>query len=284
MINAKIDIDKRVVTLITSDLKKFVDQTLTLNLKKNSDRTSNNQGTMPETVLSLYVFDTTLTPVDDNLVPTMSPIKIVHKIPMSVSTTRILPIGGSLTRGKNQYPGGYRRNLYKKLITDGYNVDFLGTKTFNRASNIDPHHEGNEYKLINFFNRFAEFWLDKIEDPDVIMLDIGTYDFDVNNDVENFVNRYDSLIKKLSSLRPYAHIIATNLLVCNEPENSSIQTHFNPASGIRVSYLDIRSYIEVTQLDTGYFLIKMDMMQWQMHGSMVLRLSWVLMEIIMHRK
>jgi len=156
-----------------------------------------------------------------------------------------------LTRGQNQYPGGYRKNLYEKLIADGYNVDFLGTKTFNCASNIDPHYEGNEYKLINFFNRFAEFWLDKIEDPDVILLHIGTYDFNVNNDVENVVNRYDSLIKKWSSLRPYAHIIATNLLVRNEPENSSIQTHFNPfvedivnanaASGIRVSYLDIRS-------------------------------------------
>merc|ERR1711981_534394 len=108
---------------------------------------------MSETMLSLYFLGSTVTQVNENKVPTMSPKEIVNEIPLSISTTRILPLGGSLTRGQNQYPGGYRKNLYEKLIADGYNVDFLGTKTFNRASNIDPHYEGNEYKLINFFNR-----------------------------------------------------------------------------------------------------------------------------------
>jgi len=43
-----------------------------------------------------------------------------------------------------------------------------------------------------------EEWLDRIEDPDIILLHIGTNDFGQNYQIENVINRYDALISEIT--------------------------------------------------------------------------------------
>ena len=107
-------------------------------------------------------------------------------------------------------------------------MDFVGSKTTNGSPGMDRNHEGNGGATIQFLTKFADFWLNKIEYPDIILLHVGTNDFGKSVDVENVIERYDVLIKTIASLRPYSHIIATTLLPRIGPENSEIEQFFNP--------------------------------------------------------
>ena len=82
------------------------------------------------------------------------------------------------------------------------------------------------------------------------------------------IDRLDNLMSKLCTLVPYGHQIVTNLLERSGP-NDEIQSDFNPfvqdkvngqvASGCRVTYLDMRSYVPLSDMpdllhpnDIGY--------------------------------
>jgi len=181
---------------------------------------------------------------------------------LPTSKVKIMPFGGSLTVGQSNYPGGYRKNLFSNLKADGYNVEFVGTKRSNFITGIDALHSGIPDKYVNFYTNFAEKLLDNIY-PDIILLHVGTYDFEMGYNMETCYLRYDLLIKELARIRPFSQIIATNLLLRNDPENTAIQTYFNPKienivdtnaeEGIRVSYLDIRSYVQQDQLNDGVY-------------------------------
>ena len=102
-------------------------------------------------------------------------------LPNSSITTRILPLGDSITSGEGA-PGGYRGHLFTNLTSLGYNVDFLGNENNNPASssvaNFDTSHEGHSGWRIDEIDRNIERWLDLIGlAPDVILVHIGTNDF-----------------------------------------------------------------------------------------------------------
>merc|ERR1712048_301650 len=148
--------------------------------------------------------------------------------------------------------------------------DFVGSKVTNRFPGIDPHHEGTADKYITFFTRFAEFWLNKIETPDIILLHVGVFDFIRGIDIVNAPSRYSELIQEIARLRPTSRIIATNLISKKGTKlYNDIQAYFNPfikkivnenaSNGILVNYLDIASYIDDVDVDdkslltqTGY--------------------------------
>lgn len=62
---------------------------------------------------------------------------------LASASIRILPLGGSLTSG-NGLPSGYRKSLWTRLNSNGYDVDFLGEAGTNINDNlIDNDHEGH---------------------------------------------------------------------------------------------------------------------------------------------
>ena len=168
---------------------------------------------------------------------------------------RIMPLGDSITYGA---AGRYRNKLYQTLTAAGYNVDFIGTQTGGGVATLpDSNHEGHGGWTIGQLDANVGSWFGLLEDPDVILLHIGTNDFGLNVDPASAINRLDALITKMATLRPYAHIIVTNLLERNEPYNTSIQTQFNPfvqakvnaqaALGRRVTFLDMRSAVPLSE-------------------------------------
>ncbi len=177
-------------------------------------------------------------------------------LPLAAQTppTRIMPLGDSITDGTAYGAagfGGYRGTLDTLLTSAGYNVDFVGTQT-NNGENIPDHdHEGHSGWQIGQLDSNIAGWFNAIAPPDVVLMHIGTNDFGGGNDTPNAINRLDALILKIATLRPYAHIVVTNIMERAEPLNASIQSQFNPfvqarvnahaAAGRRVTFLDMRA-------------------------------------------
>jgi lysophospholipase L1-like esterase len=112
-------------------------------------------------------------------------------------TPRIMPLGDSITKGVCGSPvkkWGYRQPLYVSLTGGGYNFDFVGCKV--DGSFPDPNHEGRDgWKANELLNgrpsvpaegKLAD-WLSK-DQPDVILLHIGTNDITGGDQSANEVN------------------------------------------------------------------------------------------------
>ncbi len=175
---------------------------------------------------------------------------------------RIMPLGDSITEGSAfdspDGTGGYRGPLFALLADEGYNVDSVGSSTQNSGLLAEKEHDGHPGWRIDQIDSNIAGWLDGIEDPDVVLMHIGTNDFGQNFSTATAINRLDALILKIATLRPYAHIIVTNLMARGEPQNSAIQAQFNPgvegvvsahaAAGRRVTFLDMRAAVPLSDM------------------------------------
>ncbi|MFO1497495.1 MAG: GDSL-type esterase/lipase family protein [Verrucomicrobiota bacterium] len=150
---------------------------------------------------------------------------------------RIMALGDSITQGYGiPIEGGYRTRLYQLLTGAGYTVDFVGTQVIgsNNSSLPDPQHEGYGGFNIAYLDARIDVAFGSVDDPDVILLLIGTNDFAGNDSVETAIDRYENLIAHIASLRPHARIFVSNLLKrtdstpANPDANNDIETLFNP--------------------------------------------------------
>jgi lysophospholipase L1-like esterase len=170
---------------------------------------------------------------------------------------RVMPVGDSITYGSS-VNGGYRLPLYDLLTNSGYNVDFIGSQTGNSTGMADPDHEGHGGWRIDQIDSILLDVLRNEDDPDVLLLLIGTNDFGQNYDQANATNRLDALIEKIATNRPFCKIVVANLLERGEPNNTEIQTEFNPAvpfivsnhaaRGQQVYFDDLRSAVPVADM------------------------------------
>ncbi|MBN1173717.1 MAG: hypothetical protein JXA67_16215 [Micromonosporaceae bacterium] len=86
----------------------------------------------------------------------------------------IMPLGDSITDGLT-VPGGYRIELWKKLVAGNYTVDFVGSQYNGPASLGDHDHEGHSGWTISQIDAQITNWL-KTYQPRTILLHIGTND------------------------------------------------------------------------------------------------------------
>ena len=139
---------------------------------------------------------------------------------------RILPLGDSITYGSSS-PGGYRAPLYQLLTNAGFVVDYIGTQTGNPVASLpDSDHEGHGGWRIDQLDANILGWFGQLDDPDVILLLIGTNDYGQAYDADNATNRLEALIVKMATNRPFAKIIVANLLQRGEPYDTQIQPEF----------------------------------------------------------
>lgn len=125
-----------------------------------------------------------------------------------------MPLGDSLTYGVAQtsVQGGYRNRLYTALTAAGFNVDFVGN--LSDTSNLslpDVNHEGHPAYRIDQIQANIGEWLKSVEDPDVILLLIGTNDVWQDLDLAEAPARLSGLIADIATVRPFAKIIVSNL-------------------------------------------------------------------------
>jgi VCBS repeat-containing protein len=193
-------------------------------------------------------------------------VSIQASVCFAQANVTILPLGDSLTAGYSNgagYPGAYRNRLYTLLTNSGYNLDYVGTNTEpNNLTIPDTDHQGNGGFRIDQIQSGLDGWLNSINDPDVVLLLIGTNDFSQNYDIANIQTRMANLISDIAIKRPFAKIIVSTLpLRTDDPNKDAQEVSFNSAlSGIvssqvslgrQVSLVNIRPAILSTDLIDG---------------------------------
>ncbi len=184
-----------------------------------------------------------------------------------IPVTRILPLGDSLTSGvtgtSSTVQGAYRNRLFALLADAGYNVDFVGTQTdTNNPTLLDRDHQGMGGFRIDQLQAGLPSWLGATEDPDVVLLMIGTNDFTANFDVASAQTRLANLVSDLATRRPFAKIILATLP--RRTDSAALEAQqliFNAAIpgivndqvslGRQVSYVDIHGSLAPADLQEG---------------------------------
>ena len=173
-----------------------------------------------------------------------------------------MPLGDSLTSGTT-IVGGYRNRLYNLLTGAGFIVDFVGTETdANNPSLPDRNHQGMGGFRIDQLQSGLSSWLNAVEDPDVVLLMIGTNDFSADFNVGTAQDRLAALVADLATKRPFAKIIVASLpLRTDNPGLEVLQSTFNAsipgmvndqvALGRQVLFLDMHAVLQAGDLEEG---------------------------------
>ena len=176
---------------------------------------------------------------------------------------KIMPIGDSITYGQGWDPhGGYRAVLREKLVTAGYDVDYVGTQSGNSgtlAQSGDVQHEGHPGWTVERVTSALPEWFAKVDAPHVILLKIGTNN--CNNNHDTLMTQLRALLDEIKRLQPSAHVIcATIIPFLNGTEVGSndvwVQDHnalvraevaSRVAAGDRISLADIYPVVSPTE-------------------------------------
>ncbi len=216
----------------------------------------------PTAAANSGVYDVIVTGSSGYLTSSTATLDVIpYTRPQPPKPIRIMPLGDSITYGSGT-PGGYRLPLYTALTNAGYVVDYVGTRTDNSATGLpDPDHEGLSGWTIGQLDANIFDWLYAINDPDVILLHIGTNDSGAS-DFSNRVDRLDDFVAKIATNRPNANIVVTTLLKRSDTARyAAITNFFNPyvegkvlaqqALGRKVHFLDMHAYLELTDMYDG---------------------------------
>lgn len=121
---------------------------------------------------------------------------------------RIMPLGDSITDGLT-VPGGYRINLWQKLVADAYSIDFVGSLS-NGPSNLGDHdHEGHSGWTIAQVDANIVNWL-RATTPRTILLHIGTND--MIGDAAGAPTRLSTLLDHITATAPEAEVFVATII------------------------------------------------------------------------
>ncbi len=200
-------------------------------------------------------------------------LMLVFFIPGTVhaatSPIKIMPLGDSITYGTNSSNGGgYRLPLWDELISQGANVDFVGSQQ-NGPENFDADNEGHSGWRIDQISANVVNWLTTYQ-PQIILLHIGTNDIVQNYDVTNAPARLSTLINQITTTLPNATLFVAQIVPLNSSSssNAEVQT-FNSAipdivkaAGSNVHMVDMYDAVPASLLtdnihpnDYGYALM-----------------------------
>ena len=176
---------------------------------------------------------------------------------------RIMPLGDSITEGVGgDGGGGYRLPLFQQLTSAGYRVQMVGNHMARPSTDLpEPFHEGHSGWTIGGIHQHMVAWLEGVDDPDVVLMHIGTNDSGAA-DFNNRIDALDSLITTIVETRPMTHIVVTTLLPRSDATlDAKIQEQFNPfvqplverhqAQGHRVHFFDMHARLSCERPENG---------------------------------
>jgi hypothetical protein len=120
---------------------------------------------------------------------------------------KIMPLGDSITDGFN-VAGGYRIELWNKLVADNHRVDFVGSMVNGPATLGDRDHEGHSGWTIAQIDAQITGWL-QTHQPRTILLHIGT------NDMYNASQapaQLGALLDRITGLAPDTEVFVATLV------------------------------------------------------------------------
>ena len=177
--------------------------------------------------------------------------------PSSDTLLKIMPLGDSLTwgvRGKtDRDSGGYRPELWKKLVAQGLKVEFVGSQSNGPDDLGSQSHEGHPGWTIKQIEGSVNAWLTTYQ-PDLILLMIGTNDTRKNY-VGNMVVQLSKLIDRITTTSPNTQLLVASIPPIHPSKHSVrriIQTvafnraipllvNFKVTQGKKVTFVDMTS-------------------------------------------
>jgi lysophospholipase L1-like esterase len=172
---------------------------------------------------------------------------------------RIMPLGDSITDGFN-VPGGYRVELRKRLLADGFDIDFVGSMSNGPDSLVDKNHEGHIGWTIELIANSANGWLDAYQ-PDVILLMIGTNDMVTDWLYASAPARLGALIDQLGDRLPNAQLVVASITPTTVEEWNRRAVVYNAAipdmvrlkasEGRNVSFVNMNGALDGGDIDDG---------------------------------
>jgi hypothetical protein len=127
----------------------------------------------------------------------------------------IMPMGDSITEGAH-CDGGYRSPLYTKLTDADYDMQFVGSSNWWSDSVLrdagQQWHEGHGgYNISQIDGNLDTYIGEGGEDPDIILLMIGTNDMGKGKSTDDVADDLDTLIGRIYDYQPNVKLYVASL-------------------------------------------------------------------------
>ncbi|UUO08040.1 GDSL-type esterase/lipase family protein [Blastopirellula sp. J2-11] len=144
-------------------------------------------------------------------------------------------------------PGGYRKWLFRRINSELFSADFVGSQKTNPAPRMlpDDDHEGHSGFRIDEITQHVDEWLAAAR-PDIILLMIGTNDMFQDFDLSNAPQRMTKLLAKIRKCCPNAEVVVATIPLSTTPKIEARVQAYNQAlpgvvakAGGRVTLVDM---------------------------------------------
>jgi lysophospholipase L1-like esterase len=169
---------------------------------------------------------------------------------------RLMPLGDSITDGAN-VPGGYRINLWQRLVSGGRTVDLVGSG-FNGPAELGDHdHEGHSGWRIDMIDANIVAWL-RATNPHTVLLHIGTNDMNQNFNIASAPARLAALVDHILANAPSVELFVAQIIPARDATVESRIVAFNAAlpgalqsKGPHVHVVNMHSVLTTADLADG---------------------------------
>ncbi|GAA0938597.1 GDSL-type esterase/lipase family protein [Virgisporangium aurantiacum] len=156
---------------------------------------------------------------------------------------RVMPLGDSITDGLT-VPGGYRINLWQRLVAGGYTVDFVGSQ-FNGPGTLGDHdHEGHSGWRIDQIDANIATWM-RTSTPRTVLLHIGTNDMFGN--AAGAPARLSTLIDHITAAAPNAEVFVATIIPLSGAD-SAVRTFNAAIPGIVTSKVNAGRHVHLVDM------------------------------------
>lgn len=193
----------------------------------------------------------------------VAPVSLPLPTPAPQGAITIMPLGDSITAGNGDPDGnGYRLPLWKDLTGAGFSMQYMGSQNNGGGSLPDTRNEGHPGYRIDALAANVDGWL-KNNQPQIVLLMIGTNDVAQSYQLANAPDRLSALIDQILKDDPLA-----NLLVASIPPITRADQDYAPrvqaynaaipgivqaeaAKGKPVHYVDVQAALTASDLADG---------------------------------
>ena len=148
--------------------------------------------------------------------------------PSQPTTARLMPLGDSITQADSQHDS-YRRPLWQKLKSSGFDIDFVGSQSAHHRGlppnqDFDMDHEGHwGWRADEVLDRVGE-WADA-ELPDIVLVHLGTNDVLQSQSTGSTIDEIGQIIDRIRTAKPGVTIFLAQLIpVDNAGRNTAIRS------------------------------------------------------------
>ena len=155
---------------------------------------------------------------------------------------KIMPLGNSITQA-NSSNYSYRYNLWKKLIDEVIEFDYVGSLNSNSGGNpnwpdyqgksFDRDHEGHWGWTTDEILAQIDVWAQAYV-PDIVLLHLGTNDLQSGQGITSTIDELSAIIDTIRNYNPYVYVFLAQIIP-GTYSNNHLVPDFNDAIAVASS-------------------------------------------------